>query len=185
MQRQGDPLRYTDASLLAQELLLKIPDAQVMSDLDHCALWAGSAGGDTTRLCVSGFGWGGRWAWLYAAHRPVRCAIAWYGIIDGEASGFFPNNPKLFPRHPLDVAPSLQAPMLGLYGARDESIPVSSVLTMQEVLAGGGLKAQLSEIFIYDDAGQGFFADYLESYRECQAVDAWERSIAWLIRWML
>jgi carboxymethylenebutenolidase len=43
---------------------------QVMADLDACVAWAKASGGDTARLGITGFCWGGRITWLYAAHNP-------------------------------------------------------------------------------------------------------------------
>ncbi len=119
--RQGDPQSYAELARLLSELIAKVPDAQVMADLDACVDWAAANGGDASRVAVTGFCWGGRQTWLYAAHSPrVKAAVAWYGRLEGERNA-------LQPRHPIDVVGELKAPVLGLYGAADTGIPVASV----------------------------------------------------------
>ena len=68
--RQGDASGYTDNAKLFADIVNKVPDAQVMSDLDACVKWASTNGGNATRLGITGFCWGGRITWLYDAHNP-------------------------------------------------------------------------------------------------------------------
>lgn len=174
MVRQGDPMKCPNTEVLVKELLLKIPDDQVMADLDASVAWAAAQGGDTGALFATGFCWGGRWTWLYAAHRPLKAAVAWYGILDGTASGLFPNDPTRFPSHPIDDVDELKAPVLGLYGAQDQAIGIDTVEAMRFKLAHGSPSARQSSIVVYQDAGHAFFADYRESYVPVAAQDAWQ-----------
>lgn len=178
MVRQGDPRTFDDVGELVGKLLLTIPDGQVMDDLDATVAWAASQGADVSRLAMTGFCWGGRWTWLYAAHRPLAAGVAWYGIVDG--AGMFPDDPVLFPRHPLEIATDLETPVLGLYGAQDDAIPTETVEGMQRQLADGSPAAKTSEIVIFADAGHAFFADYRESYEPRSALDGWERCLRWI-----
>lgn len=180
MIRQGDPMRFDDVMELVRELLVKIPDGQVLRDLDACVAWAASNGGDTSKLAATGFCWGGRWTWLYAAHRPLDAAVAWYGIVDGEASPLFPEDPALFPRHPLELGADLKTPVLGLYGGKDEAIPLATIEAMQDELRKGSAEARASEIAVFPDAGHAFFADYRESYMPDVSQEAWERCLRWI-----
>jgi len=86
----------------------KVSDSQVMADLDAAAGWAGKSGkGDTGRLGITGFCGGGRIIRLYAAYSPkLKAGVAWYGRLSGAKS-------ELQPRHPIDDAASLKAPVLG------------------------------------------------------------------------
>lgn len=178
MARQGDPTRYSDIGALVREVLLEIPDAQVMADLDAAVGWARAAGAIADRLYATGFCWGGRWTWLYAAHRQLDAAVAWYGILDGRET--FPDDPARFPCHPIDLCGRLKAPVLGLYGGRDEAIPIATVRTMEARLIEGSSGAPTSTIHVYPDAGHAFFADYRPSYRPDLAEDAWKRCLDWL-----
>jgi carboxymethylenebutenolidase len=178
MVRQGDPMAFADIGDLVSQLLLQIPDAQVMSDLDATVEWARANGASPARLSATGFCWGDRRTWLYAAHRPLDAAVAWYGIVDGH--NMFPNDPALFPRHPLDLADDLKGPVLGMYGGRDEAIPIGTIRAMEARLAHGSQAARASRIHVYPDAGHAFFADYRDSYRADLADDAWQRCIEWL-----
>lgn len=178
MIRQGDPMAYDDIGTLVSDLLLKIPDRQVMSDLDATVTWARVHATSSERITATGFCWGGRWTWLYAAHRPLDAAVVWYGIVDG--STMFPADSALFPRHPLDLADDLAAPVLGLYGREDEVILVPTVEAMKDRLKEGSSAARASEIIVYDGAGHAFFADYRDSFKAGPAADAWRRCLDWL-----
>ncbi len=107
--REGDPNDFADIPTLLGGLVAKVPDSQVLADLDHVASWASRNGGDVHRLMITGFCWGGRIT-LYAAHNPqLKAAVAWYGKLTGDKSL---NSPK----QPVDIATDLNAPVLGLYG---------------------------------------------------------------------
>lgn len=172
--RQGDPNDYSDIPTLFSELVAKVPDAQVLADLDHVANWAARNGGDAHRLLLTGFCWGGRIAWLYAAHNPqLKAAVAWYGKLVGDKTL---NSPK----HPVDIATDLNAPVLGLYGAQDGSIPLDTVENMRHALRAANAEA---EIVVYPDAGHAFNADYRPSYHEESARDGWQRMLAWFAQY--
>lgn len=169
--RQGDPAAYGTVTEVLREVVAKTPDAQVMGDLDACIAWARANGGNVERLGITGFCWGGRISWLYAAHNPaVKAGVAWYGRLVGEKTA-------LAPSHPVDIAAGLTVPMLGLYGGKDAGIPLASVEQMKRALAQGSSK---SEFVIYPDAGHAFHADYRPSYVEADAKDGWKRCLAWL-----
>ena len=87
MLRQGDPSSYAEMGKLIAEVVSKVPDEQVMGDLDACVAWARTQGGDASQLGITGFCWGGRITWLYAAHNPsVKAGVAWYGRLTGPVS---------------------------------------------------------------------------------------------------
>ncbi len=171
--RQGEPgLAESRESLF--KIVLSAPDAQVLSDLDACATFAAEReGGDAGRLAITGFCWGGRVTWLYAAHRDgLRAGVAWYGRLSGDTSA---NQP----RHPLDVAGELRAPVLGLYGGDDAGIPPDQVEQMKDALRAAGSP---SEFVVYPGAPHAFHADYRDSYRPQPAADGWQRMLDWLQR---
>ena len=168
--RQGDAGKPATIAELIGDIVSKTPDAEVMADLDACVAWAAASGGDTRRLAITGWCWGGRITWLYAAHNPaVKAGVAWYGRLAGAAS-------TLTPRHPIDIAASLTVPVLGLYGAKDGSIGLDSVEAMKAALAQGGSK---SAFVVYPDAGHGFYGDYRAGYVEADAKDGFARALAW------
>lgn len=172
--RQGDPRQLGDIQEIIKTIVAKTPDAQVMADLDACAAWAGQHGGDAARLAVTGFCWGGRITWLYAAHNPaVKAGAAWYGRLTGAVS-------PLSPRHPLDLVGELKAPVLGLYGGVDTGIPIDVIEQMQTALAASANPiAKASRIEVYDNAPHAFNADYRPSYRKEEAEDAWQKMRDW------
>jgi carboxymethylenebutenolidase len=168
--RQGDVSKLSTIDQV-RAIAAKVPDAQVLSDLDATVKWAvNSAQGNPNQLGITGFCWGGRITWLYAAHNPrVNAGVAWYGRLVGTAT-------PLTPQHPVDVASKLKVPVLGLYGGKDTGIPLDSVENMREQLK---LSQSKSEIVVYPDAPHAFFADYRPSYRETEAKDGWQRLQAW------
>lgn len=172
--RQGDVSKMPDAQEIFSNVVSKVPDAQVMADLDAAADWAGKSGrGDLKRLGITGFCWGGRMVWLYAAYSPrLKAGVAWYGRLAGQAS-------DLQPLHPIDVAAKLKAPVLGLYGGADTGIPMETVERMRQALKAAGSP---SEIAVYPDTPHGFHADYRPSYRKEAAQDGWKRLHEWFKR---
>ncbi|WP_066268649.1 dienelactone hydrolase family protein [Hydrogenophaga palleronii] len=172
-ERQGDAQSYGEMAKLIAEVISKVPDEQVLGDLDAAVKWAGANGGDTSKLAVTGFCWGGRQTWLYAAHNPaVKAGVAWYGRLVGDAT-------PLNPRQPLDVAGKLHGPVLGLYGAADTGIPLDTVEKMKAALAAGNAASKASSFVVYPDAPHAFHADYRPSYRKEAADDGWKRALAW------
>jgi carboxymethylenebutenolidase len=168
--RQGDVSQLEDFGEILK-IVSKVPDEQVMSDLDATVAWAKKTGqADTAKLGITGFCWGGRIVWLYAAHNPgVKACVAWYGRLVGTPD-------PLHPKHPVDLAGSLNAPVLGLYGGADAGIPGSTIEQMRSAVNDAGKSA---EIVVYPQAPHGFHADYRPSYRKEAAEDGWKRLLAW------
>ncbi|MGV7208517.1 dienelactone hydrolase family protein [Oxalobacteraceae bacterium A2-2] len=168
--RQGDPAKVASTADLMKDIIAKTPDAQVMSDLDAVVAWAKVSGADPQRIGITGFCWGGRITWLYAAHNPsIRAGVAWYGRLMGES------NP-ITPRHPVDIAATLTVPVLGLYGLKDTGISQESITVMKAALAKGPNK---SAFVVYPNSGHAFHADYRPSYVEADAKDGWGRALSW------
>jgi carboxymethylenebutenolidase len=169
--RQGDVSKMTDIQEIVSSVVAKVPDAQVMNDLDATVDWAEKSGkGDVKRLGITGFCWGGRIVWLYAAHSArLKAGVAWYGRLVGQTN-------DLTPQYPLDLVSNLKAPVLGLYGGADQGIPNETVEKMQAALKAAGKPA---EIILYPDTPHGFYADYRPSYRQEQARDGWKRLQEW------
>ncbi|MED5618697.1 dienelactone hydrolase family protein [Ideonella sp. BN130291] len=170
--RQGDVKAAIEVAKV-MEVVGKVPDAQVMGDLDATVAWAKAQGADTTKLGVTGFCWGGRITWLYCAHNSgVQAGVAWYGRLAGAPT---PQQPQ----HPIDIATKLHAPVLGLYGGKDQGIPLDSVDKMKSALAQGSAASRASQFIVYPDAGHAFHADYRPSYVKEAASDGWARCLAW------
>ncbi|NUN65280.1 dienelactone hydrolase family protein [Pseudanabaena biceps] len=168
--RQGDVSKLTSIDEI-RKVVSKVPDAQVMSDLDATVSWAiKSAKAEPEKIGITGFCWGGRITWLYAAHNPkIKAGVAWYGRLVGESTA-------LTPKNPIDIATTLQAPILGLYGGKDTGIPLNTVEEMRDRLKG---VSNRSEFVIYPEAPHAFHADYRPSYRQADAEDGWKRLQEW------
>jgi carboxymethylenebutenolidase len=168
--RQGDPRTMQDIPQIVSDIIAKTPDSEVMSDLDAAVRWAEAEGADTARLGVTGFCWGGRITWLYAAHNPsVKAGVAWYGKVKAAVNA-------TTPQHPIDIAARLTVPVLGLYAGLDQSITLDQVDAMQAALRA---VHSASEIHVYPNAQHGFLADYRPSYDQASAEDGWQRLQDW------
>ena len=171
--RQGDAQSYGEISKLIAEVVSKTSDTQVIGDLDATVAWAAQQGAAAQRLGITGFCWGGRIVWLYAAHSPaLKAGVAWYGRLLGDIS---PVNPK----RAIDLVGSLKAPVLGLYGGQDPGIPLASVAAMQEALATGSPAARRSKFVVFPGAPHAFHADYRPSYRKADAEEGWTLALDW------
>jgi len=175
--RQGDAKTVSDIPTLIKDIVAKVPDAQVMGDLDSAVAFAkGEGKADTAKLGITGWCWGGRIVWQYAAHNPaLKAGVAWYGPLSKPAW----MNAEIAPTQPLDNVGKLNAPVLGLYGGADSGIPNDSVEKMQAALKTGSAAAQKSQIKLYPDTPHGFNADYRPSFRKEQAEDGWKLALAW------
>ena len=172
--RQGDVKDLKDPRDLNRQIFGKIPDTQSMSDLDSTAAWAAKNGGDGKKLSITGFCWGGRIVWMYAAHnKDVDAGAAWYGRVMPT-----PNSPvnEAQPKTPVDYAKDLKVPVIGFYGGLDTGIPLDGVQRMQDELKKG---KSGSEIIVYPNAKHGFHADYRDSYNKEASEDAWKRLLDW------
>jgi carboxymethylenebutenolidase len=168
--RQGDVTNLKSFDEI-RPIVATVPDAQVMSDLDATIAWAAKSDiANAGKVGITGFCWGGRIVWLYAAHNPdLKAGVAWYGRLVGDKTA---NQPA----HPVDLAARIKAPVLGLYGGADAGIPVATTEQMKSALG----PASKSTFHIYPDAPHAFFADYRPSYREAAAIDAWQRMTVWM-----
>jgi carboxymethylenebutenolidase len=168
--REGDVVGMSDTKQIMQ-VVAKVPEPQVASDLDATAVWAKSTGkADTSNLGITGFCWGGRQVWLYAAHNPdVKAGVSWYGVLQRPKTAMTPDNP-------IDLVNRINAPILGLYGGADPGIPIAQIDALRAALKAAG---KPSDIIVYPDTPHGFNADYRPSYRPQQAKDGWKRMLAW------
>ena len=168
--RQGDVSKIENIQEIIDKVVSKVPDSQVMSDLDSTAAWAAKNGGSNTRLAITGFCWGGRIVWMYAAHNPkLDAGAAWYGRLEGDRNAMTPKNP-------LDYAGALKAPVIGFYGGKDTGIPLESIERMRGSLT---VVDDSSRIIVYPEAQHGFNADYRTSYKKDDAQDAWQKMLDW------
>ena len=168
--RYGDPAKSEDIQKIIEDVVSKTPDSTVMSDLDTTVAWMKKNKGNVSKLGITGFCWGGRIVWLYSAHNPaVKAGAAWYGGLVRPGS-------ELQPKHPIDVVSALKTPILGLYGEKDQGIPLDTVEKMRAALKAAG---NLSDIIVFPDAPHGFNADYRTSYRADAAKEAWSKLLKW------
>lgn len=168
--RYGDVGGLGDIAAI-RAIVARVPDSEIMQDFDAALDFANVHGGEATRAAATGFCWGGRIVWLYAAHNPrLKAAVPWYGRLASEPT-------PVQPRWPLDIASEIKVPTLGLYGGADPSIPPEQVDEMRRRLKAAGAPA---EIIVYEGAPHAFFADYRESYRQGPAEDAWRRTLEFL-----
>jgi carboxymethylenebutenolidase len=173
-QRKGDASQVADIKELVTNIVSQTPDAQVMADLDATTAFAGKEGGDIKRLGITGYCWGGRIVWLYAAHSPrLLAGVACYGQLAPSQRN---------PQGVIQMASKIKAPVLGLYGELDKGIPQSDVAAMRSALEHS---RSASKIKVFAGADHGFFADYRPSYNEAAAREGWADSLAWFKQWLV
>lgn len=174
--RAGDPTSMGTVAEVMSKIISKTPDSQVMGDISSCLAWAGKNQGDLNKVGITGFCWGGRITWLACAQIPqMKAGVAWYGRLVGDKS-------DNFPLHPVDIAATLKAPVLGLYGGDDPGIPLDTVELMRQALtlaSATNPAAKKSMIEVYAQAPHAFNADYRASYRADAAKDGWQKCLAW------
>jgi carboxymethylenebutenolidase len=175
--RQGDASKYTDVAQLIADIISKVPDEQLMDDLDGAVRWAGENGGNLARVGITGFCSGGRVVWLYSEYSDkVKAAVAWYGLLTGNKSA-------LTPQQPLDLAAQLKAPVLGLYGEQDKIVTMGALNQMKAALADAGSKgntaAGASQFVVYPDAGHAFYNDRRATFHKASAEDGFRRTLEW------
>lgn len=171
--RFGDAGKYDMDHVqgLITDIVAKVPDSGVMSDLDSTVAFAKGEGADVSRLGITGFCWGGRIVWLYSAHnQAVKAGVAWYGPLSGQSN-------ELRTHTAIELAPQIKAPVLGLYAGLDKNITAADIDAMRKALLAAGNTA--SRIDVFADAQHGFFADYRPSYNEADAKEGWSRATAW------
>lgn len=171
--RHGDVRSYKTVAEIFSNVVSKVPDTEVLADIDATLAWASTHGGDATKVGITGFCWGGRIVWMASAANPrLKAGVAWYGRLMTMVNAATPT-------HPHDIAEKLQWPVLGLYGGKDDGIPMDTVEEMKTRLSFGGKASQASEFVIYPEAPHAFHADYRPSYRKEAAEDGFKRAVAW------
>lgn len=170
--RQGDVSKMNDTGAILKDVVSKVPDAQVMSDIDATVAFAkASKHANTARLGTIGFCWGGRTVWLYAAHNPaVKAGVAYYGLLEGMKSDIKPNDP-------IDIGATLKVPVLGMYAELDTFIKADAVSKMEKALVQSGSGSQ---IIVFPAVDHGFNADYRPTYDRAAATYGWKLTRDWL-----
>ena len=146
----GSVVRNRQARLAAA-LGLEPGRLQVMGDLDATREWAARHGGDAAKVGVTGFCWGGKVVWQAAARfAAIGAGVAWYGRL-APAADATPVQISSGQPWPVDIADDLKAPVLGLYGGKDQGIPLASVERMREALARANAAHKLAQgKFLYE-----------------------------------
>ncbi len=174
-QRQGDATKVSDFKTLVTNIVGRTPDTAVMTDLDSTLAFVRHDGDNTTRAGITGFCWGGRIVWLYAAHHPMlKAGVAWYGRLTGAGTPLQPNKP-------IDLVASISAPVSDLYGGLDKGIAVTDVDRMNGALKAAGKPSSLT---VFSQADQGLLADYRPSYNEAAAKERSTKALAWCERYL-
>jgi carboxymethylenebutenolidase len=171
--RAGDPAPLSDMAQV-MKIVAQASDTQVMSDVGATLEFLkGQPWAEASKVAITGFCWGGKVVWLAAATYPqIKAGVAWYGRL-APSAGAAPD-PKVL--YPVDLAAKIKAPILGLYGGKDQGIPQKDVEAMREALKANGKTT--SEIVVYPDAQHGFLADYRPSYDAAASQDGWKRMLA-------
>jgi carboxymethylenebutenolidase len=153
-----------------------LPDTRVLSDLGAAVGYLSQRSEVAPRaIGITGFCLGGQYALMAACSVPgIAACASWYGMLR------YRERDAVKPASPLDLAPELACPYLGLFGAEDALIPAADVAELRAILEREGKRF---EIVSYPDAGHAFFNDTRpDAFRPAAAADAWPRAVAFLRR---
>ncbi len=175
--RAGDPAPLTEFTQI-RAIVAAARHEQVMGDTEGAIAWLSTQRFvNAAALGVTGFCWGGTVVWMASARfAAIKAGVAWYGrLVRPQVGGFGADEERPWP---VDIASSLKAPVLGLYGENDRGIPVANVEAMRAAL-GNNSNPTNSELVVYPGADHGFHADYRETYNSEAAANGWARCLAW------
>jgi carboxymethylenebutenolidase len=155
-----------------------VPDAQAIGDMQGAVDWLRAQPVTNGKVGIIGFCSGGRHAFLAACRvTGLDAAVDCWGgqVIVDDPALLTPRRPTA----PIDFAPELGCPLLGIFGNDDKAPTPEQVDRTEAVLKANG---KAYEFHRYDGAGHGFFATDRPSYRVEQAVDGWRKVFAFCRR---
>jgi carboxymethylenebutenolidase len=167
--RSGDPVIGYDEMDKVVPHIMELNADNLLSDLDATLSYLADAGFEATQVAVVGFCMGGSVVFLAAAKRSLGAAVTFYG--GGVSQGRFGMPPL------VELAADLKTPWLGLFGDRDQSIPVDDVEALRKAVA---VASVATEVIRYPEADHGFHCDARSSYHQESAEDGWKRTLDWL-----
>lgn len=170
--REGAPDLPDMAAVFAW--IESLPDPRVLADLGAAVrCLAGRTEVRRDRIGITGYCMGGQYALMAACTVPgLAACVSWYGMLR------YAEHNERKPASPLELAPRLACPYLGLFGAEDALIPNADVDELRTILAR---ERKTFEIESYAGAGHAFFNDTRpDAYRPAVAAVAWPRAIAFL-----
>jgi len=165
--REGAPKLASPAE--AMKWIATLPDPRILGDLqaavDHLA-----AARQARPVGITGFCMGGQYALMAACTVPgLAACVSWYGMLR------YAEKDAVKPASPLDLAPELRCPYLGLFGEEDAIIPNADVAELRAILER---EEKTHEIVTYRGAGHAFFNDTRkEVYKPDASADAWRRTV--------
>jgi len=154
-----------------------VADDQVVGDVTGAARWLRALAFASGKVGVFGTCSGGRHAILVASRSTSFDAVidCWGGRVVMAPGDLTPKQPVA----PIDYTKDLSCPLLGLFGADDQS-PTAAQVTQHEAELKKQNKAY--EFHMYPNAGHGFFYHHRPAYRQEQAVDGWSKVFDFLGR---
>jgi carboxymethylenebutenolidase len=152
----------------------QLPDPRVLGDLGAAVQYLASRSEiGRGRIGITGYCMGGQYALMAACSVPgFSACVSWYGMLR------YDEHDERKPVSPLELAPRLACPYLGLFGAEDGLIPQADVDELHAILTRGDKTFVIKS---YPGAGHAFFNDTRpDAYRPEAAADAWPRAIEFL-----
>jgi carboxymethylenebutenolidase len=143
--------------------------SDVIAAHDWIQTQAGDGGIGITGFCMGG----GIVLQSIVDSKAFAAASMFYGNVRPGSNAKEPAKPSDF-----DFTSRVTTPLLGSFGARDDSIKADDVRAMFARLNSP------HAVKIYDEAGHGFFDDQRESYVPSAAADAWARTLAWFHQYL-
>jgi carboxymethylenebutenolidase len=170
--REGAPDLPDMAAIFA--CIQALPDPRVLGDVGAAVRYLASRPEvRAERIGITGYCLGGQYALMAACGvSGLAAGVSWYGMLR------YAEHNERKPVSPLELAPRLACPYLGLFGAEDALIPNADVEELRAILTREG---KTFAIHRYDGAGHAFFNDTRpDAYRPDAAADAWPRAVDFL-----
>jgi carboxymethylenebutenolidase len=167
--RQGTPADPTNLDEVIKVLFAQ-HDMEAVGDLEGAARYMRGLPDCTGKVGIIGFCSGGRLTLISA------CKTTAFNAAVDSAGGFVieDEQTEARPQSPIDMIPTLSCPLLATFGEEDPNPPPAHAARLKEELDKHG---KTYELWMYPDAGHGFFADYRDSYRPVAAQDMWHRVV--------
>jgi carboxymethylenebutenolidase len=149
-----------DTAAGARELMSAVDEAAAKDNLRQAYAYLDEEVG-APRIGVIGWCFGGGWSLQTALMLPgeLDAAVIYYGRLVTDE----------------DELAKLDTPILGIFGAEDQGIPVASVREFEAALEKLGKPAS---IHVYDGANHAFANPSGERYQPQAAKDAWQKTTA-------
>jgi len=121
---------------------------------------------DPSKIASLGWCFGGQQSLQLAINSkddPLAATVIYYGRLTNDSQAIS----------------NITSPVLGIFGGKDQSISVDSVMQFQKALNDTGIT---NEIYVYPNVGHAFANPSNDNYAPTETADAWKKTLDFLSR---